>query len=105
MGVLDLCSGGVHLTSVVGDGVTHTSLLNEAASLGGVGAAILSRSSSAEAKHSLLLSLLVIFLLVLLQGSYQVISSLTMCFPSVSCQIGLLTIGNLLMASAQTSGT
>ena len=89
MKVLGLCSGCVLLASMVGDAVVHTASLNEAANLGGMGAAILEssailpRSSSAEAKHSFLISLLVVFLLVLLRGSCQVISSLTTCFPSV----------------------
>ena len=106
VGVLGLTSGGALLSSIVGDRVRHTASLNEAANLGGVGAAILDsailpRSSSLVAE----LFLLVVFLFGVLRGNCQVIFNLTICFPSVNPQIGLPTIGNLLIASAQTSGT
>ena len=85
--MLGLASGGALLASMVGDGVIHTASLNEAANLGGVGAAILesstilSRSSSMVAE---LFLLLVVFLIGVLRGSCQVISNLTICFPSVN---------------------
>ena len=105
--VLGLASGGALLSSMVGDGVRHTASLNEAANLDGVGAAILESAILSMSSSSMVaeLFLLVVFLFGILRGSCQVISNLTICFPSVNRQIRLPAIGNLLIASAQTSGT
>ena len=97
--------------SVDVEGLARLAKLSESAILGVVGAAILESAilvtpSPVTPSASIFFLLLcrLVRLVAVFRGSCQVISYLTICFPSVRRQTGRPTIGRLLIARAKSSG-